>query len=118
MGMTVVIIIGYLLIYSVFGSHDSRYEAGSSEKILARDEVQLRGLCGACKWIVKKVRKALPEDADQVEIREQLETVCNKIGLLKSICKKFVKKYMAKLVAEISSADDAKTACVHLKACK
>ncbi|XP_062379286.1 antimicrobial peptide NK-lysin-like [Sardina pilchardus] len=118
MGMTVTIIVGYLLIYSVFGSHDRWYEAGSGEKVLAREEVQLRGLCGACKWIVNKVRKALPQDADQDEVKEKLKTVCNKIGLLKSICKKFVGKYIAKLVAEISSADDAKTACVHLKACK
>uniref|UniRef100_A0A8C9QVQ5 Saposin B-type domain-containing protein n=2 Tax=Scleropages formosus TaxID=113540 RepID=A0A8C9QVQ5_SCLFO len=80
---------------------------------------QLPGVCWACKWIVNKVKKSLPRDNSekQNEVRDKLHRVCDKIGFLKSLCKKFVTKTIDILVEELSTTDDAKTICVKVRAC-
>uniref|UniRef100_A0A8C9VXI6 Saposin B-type domain-containing protein n=1 Tax=Scleropages formosus TaxID=113540 RepID=A0A8C9VXI6_SCLFO len=53
----------------------------------------------------------------QNEVRDKLHRVCDKIGFLKSLCKKFVTKTIDILVEELSTTDDAKTICVKVRAC-
>ncbi|KAL4593245.1 non-pathogenic pore-forming peptide-like, partial [Arapaima gigas] len=83
------------------------------------DEEQLPGICWVCKWIVNKVKKTLPRDNSekQDEVKNKLLRVCDKIGFVKSVCKKFVSRSIDVLVEELSTNDDAKTTCVNLKAC-
>lgn len=52
------------------------------------------------------------------EIRSKLRSVCKKGGLLKKVCKVFVKSHLEELVEELKSDDDATTICVNVKACK
>ncbi|XP_063079943.1 antimicrobial peptide NK-lysin-like [Engraulis encrasicolus] len=102
--------LGFMLIISVLGLPD----LDSAEEGSAENESELSLKCKACKMIVDKVRKGLPQNADQAAITQQLKKVCASLGPLKSVCKGFVKRYLSKLAAEIASADDAKTACVVL----
>uniref|UniRef100_A0AAY5L411 Saposin B-type domain-containing protein n=1 Tax=Esox lucius TaxID=8010 RepID=A0AAY5L411_ESOLU len=81
-------------------------------------EQQLPGTCWACKWALNKVKKNLPATSNQEQIKGKLLAVCNKVGLLKSLCKSFVNKNLMVLIEELSTTDDVRTICVNIKACK
>ncbi|XP_062379175.1 antimicrobial peptide NK-lysin-like [Sardina pilchardus] len=105
-----------LLTCSVWTSH----EAGFEEQSLKTEsgEEAFPGACRACKWIVKKMRKRIPDGAAEDVIREKLGSVCDKAFILKPACRWLVRKYIDKLTAELSTSDDVRTICVHLKACR
>ncbi|KAM9341518.1 NK-lysin tandem duplicate 4 [Symphorus nematophorus] len=79
---------------------------------------KLPGLCWTCKWALNKVKKVIGPNATAEAVTSKLMPVCNQIGLLKSLCKKFVKNHLAVLVEELTTSDDVKTICVNLNACK
>ncbi|CAG5866507.1 unnamed protein product [Menidia menidia] len=79
---------------------------------------QIPGLCWACKWTLKKVKKLAGPDATSEDIRAVLLKACDQIGKLKSMCRGFVKKNLDELVEELSTTDDVRTICVNLRACK
>lgn len=54
----------------------------------------------------------------QDEVKKKLENICDRIGFLKSLCRKFVNKYTDTLVEELSTTDDAKTICINIGVCK
>uniref|UniRef100_A0A667WXC7 NK-lysin tandem duplicate 4 n=1 Tax=Myripristis murdjan TaxID=586833 RepID=A0A667WXC7_9TELE len=74
---------------------------------------KLPGICWACKWALNKVKKAAGNNATA-----EVSKVCDQIGFLKSLCRKFVKKNLSVLIEELSTTDDVRTICVNLKACK
>lgn len=51
-------------------------------------------------------------------IKAKLLPICDRAGLLKSMCQKFVKGHLAVLIEELSTTDDVRTICVVTKACK
>uniref|UniRef100_A0A3Q2NPA0 Antimicrobial peptide NK-lysin n=1 Tax=Fundulus heteroclitus TaxID=8078 RepID=A0A3Q2NPA0_FUNHE len=67
------------------------------------------GICWGCKWALNRVKKVLGKNSTV-----QLKSVCDKIGLLKSKCKKFVDKNLGVLVEELTTTDDVRTICVNL----
>ncbi len=54
----------------------------------------------------------------QDDIKKKLGMVCDEIGFLKSLCRKFVNKYTDTLIEELSTTDDAETICVNIAVCK
>ncbi|XP_062296358.1 NK-lysin tandem duplicate 4 isoform X2 [Scomber scombrus] len=79
---------------------------------------QLPGVCWACKWALNKVKKTAGNNATVEKFKSKLLSVCNQIGLLKSLCKKFVKQHLGELIEELTTTDDVRTICVNTKACK
>lgn len=51
-------------------------------------------------------------------VKSKLNIVCNEIGLLKSLCRKFVNSHIWELVEELSTTDDVRTICVNTGACE
>ncbi|XP_063040218.1 prosaposin-like [Engraulis encrasicolus] len=80
--------------------------------------VEIPGVCRVCKWLIKRVRGSLHEAESKEEIREQLDVACQKASFLKRVCRFFVRKFADKLPDEISSSENDRTVCVHLKACR
>ncbi|XP_076833974.1 uncharacterized protein LOC143480270 [Brachyhypopomus gauderio] len=74
--------------------------------------------CWACEWVVKKVKKHLVTNTKAEVIKNKLQHVCDKIGLMKSKCKKMVTKYMELLTDELSTNDDPRTVCINIGICK
>ncbi|KAM4626003.1 antimicrobial peptide NK-lysin-like [Polymixia lowei] len=101
----------------VFGvdDHDQFEEETSVD---AGMDQQLPGVCWACKWALNKVKKSCGRNATAEELKEKVSSVCDQIGFLKSICRRFVKKYLGTLIEELSTTDDVKTICINIKACK
>lgn len=50
-------------------------------------------------------------------IKQKLLSICDKIGLLKSLCRKFVRGHLGVLIEELTTSDDVTTICVNAKAC-
>ncbi|KAK2825982.1 hypothetical protein Q5P01_020196 [Channa striata] len=79
---------------------------------------KIPGVCWACKWALNKVKKVLGKNATAESIKGKLMSVCNEIGLLKSMCRKFVNTHLGELVEELTTTDDVRTICVNAGACK
>ncbi|XP_023249562.1 antimicrobial peptide NK-lysin-like [Seriola lalandi dorsalis] len=79
---------------------------------------KIPGVCWACKWALKKIKKIIGKNTTTEEVKSKLNTVCNEIGLLKDLCRKFVKKHLGELIEELTTSDDVRTICVNTKACK
>ncbi|XP_029317047.1 uncharacterized protein LOC115027710 [Cottoperca gobio] len=79
---------------------------------------KLPGVCWACKWALNKVKKVAGRNATVEKLTSKLKVVCDQIGLLKSLCRKFVTKHLAELIEELTTTDDVKTICVYTRACK
>ncbi|TKS86668.1 Antimicrobial peptide NK-lysin [Collichthys lucidus] len=79
---------------------------------------RLPGYCWVCKWSLNKVKKRLGRNATVESVKEKLMKVCDEMGLLKSLCRKFMRGHLGVLIEELSTTDDVRTICVNLKACK
>ncbi|XP_003962755.1 antimicrobial peptide NK-lysin [Takifugu rubripes] len=85
---------------------------------LAIEAGRLPGVCWACKWALKKVKIIIGNNSNSEAIKAKLMSICNQIGLLKSLCRKFVTKHLGVLIEELTTSDDVRTICVNVKACK
>ncbi|XP_035466474.1 uncharacterized protein LOC118286256 [Scophthalmus maximus] len=79
---------------------------------------KLPGKCWACKWALNKVKKVMGPNVTSEGVKSKLNIVCNEIGLLKSLCRKFVNSHIWELVEELSTTDDVRTICVNTGACE
>ncbi|KAM7375943.1 hypothetical protein PAMP_005703 [Pampus punctatissimus] len=79
---------------------------------------KLPGVCWACEWAMKKVKKGIGSNTTVAKIKSKLLNICNEIGLLKKLCHKFVKRHLSVLLEELTTTDDVRTICVNAKACK
>ncbi|XP_026790004.1 antimicrobial peptide NK-lysin isoform X2 [Pangasianodon hypophthalmus] len=91
---------------------------GTLDEDLPMPEEQLPGVCWACEWAMKKVKKQLGDNAKADMIKAKLMKVCDSIGFLRSLCKKMITKYLGTLVEELSTTDDPKTICANIGVCK
>uniref|UniRef100_A0A3B5AUG9 Antimicrobial peptide NK-lysin-like n=1 Tax=Stegastes partitus TaxID=144197 RepID=A0A3B5AUG9_9TELE len=118
MGRSSVLLLCIVAACTVWAVHGRTLEVsiseGEQEEVLDMD---LPGICWACKWALNKVKK-LAGSNSTVEVRPKLNSVCDQIGLLKSLCRKFVKTHLGELVEELTTTDDVRTICVNVRACK
>ncbi|XP_062863809.1 antimicrobial peptide NK-lysin-like [Trichomycterus rosablanca] len=108
----------YLNIDSAEEDFDESLSAVSEAEDLPMPNAQLPGVCWACEWSMKKIRKQLNNNAKMDMIRSKLKNVCNKIGFMKDKCTKMIMKYMDILIEELSTPDDPKTICINIGVCK
>ncbi|XP_030574489.1 antimicrobial peptide NK-lysin-like [Archocentrus centrarchus] len=85
---------------------------------VSMDASGLPGKCWACKWILNKVKKLAGPNATAESLSSKLSSICDEIGLLKSVCRKFVKVHLGELIEELTTTDDVRTICVNMGACK
>ncbi|KAL3968861.1 hypothetical protein ACER0C_028818 [Sarotherodon galilaeus] len=78
----------------------------------------LPGKCWACKWILNKMKKFAGPNATAESLKSKLLSVCDEIGLLKPLCRKFVKAHLDELIEELTTTDDVRTICVNTGACR
>lgn len=108
---------------TVWVVHGRSLEVSISDEVEVDGEVtvearKLPGVCWACKWALKKVKKLAGPNATAESLTAKLTSVCNSIGLLKSLCRKFVKAHLGELIEELTTTDDVRTICVNTNACK
>ncbi|XP_016129608.1 antimicrobial peptide NK-lysin-like [Sinocyclocheilus grahami] len=113
------IILITLLISSACALHweMQKEESTGNELEKGSGEIQTEqqpGMCWACKWSMKKLKKQISNGATPDDIKKKLGMVCDEIGFLKSLCRKFVNKYKDTLVEELSTNDDAETICINI----
>ncbi|KAG7328345.1 hypothetical protein KOW79_008289 [Hemibagrus wyckioides] len=85
---------------------------------LLKSEAHLPGACWACKWAMKKVKSQIGNSANVDTIKEKVMKVCDSIGFLRGVCRKFITKYLDTLTEELSTTDDPKTICQNIGICK
>uniref|UniRef100_A0A3B5BEX1 Antimicrobial peptide NK-lysin-like n=1 Tax=Stegastes partitus TaxID=144197 RepID=A0A3B5BEX1_9TELE len=120
MGRSSVLLLCIVAACTVWAVHGRTLEVsiseGEQEEVLDMDVTvdvrKLPGICWACKWALNKVKK-LAGSNSTVEVRPKLNSVCDQIGLLKSLCRKFVKTHLGELVEELTTTDDVRTICVN-----
>ncbi|XP_071354393.1 antimicrobial peptide NK-lysin-like [Trachinotus anak] len=78
---------------------------------------QFVGICWACEWAVKNVKKDIGPNATSENLKSKLLKVCDGIHMLKSRCKRFVKDHLSELIEELKTTNDVRTICVNTKAC-
>ncbi|KAI9515848.1 hypothetical protein NQZ68_020376 [Dissostichus eleginoides] len=118
-----ILIVCILVTCSVWTIHGRSIEVNIDDQEPAEMEIsveagKLPGVCWACKWALNKVKKAVGRNATVEKLKSKLTAVCNEIGLLKSLCRKFVKSRLSDLIEELTTTDDVRTICVNTKACK
>ncbi|XP_056624567.1 antimicrobial peptide NK-lysin-like [Triplophysa dalaica] len=72
--------------------------------------------CGVCKSVVKKVMATIGKHISKDETGQKLDNICAKLKI--PFCKRFVRKYRAKLIDALSAGGDGHSTCVKLKLCK
>ncbi|TWW72021.1 antimicrobial peptide NK-lysin-like [Takifugu flavidus] len=85
---------------------------------LAIEAGRLPGVCWACKWALKKVKRIIGNSSNSEAIKAKLTSICDQMGLLKSLCRKFVTNHLGVLIEELTTSDDVRTICVNVRACK
>ncbi|XP_051246575.1 NK-lysin tandem duplicate 4 isoform X1 [Dicentrarchus labrax] len=116
-----VLLVCILVTCSVWTVHGRNIKVKTDDQVDVQISVEagkLPGLCWACKWALKKVKKVMGPNATAENMTPKLLAVCDQIGLLKSLCRKFVKKHLGELIEELTTTDDVKTICVNTGACK
>nr|QGR15361.1 NK-lysin [Trachinotus ovatus] len=118
-----VLLVCILVSCSVWTVHGRRLEINIDDQepveVESSMEAQgLPGICWACKWALNKVKKVIGSNATAESVKSKLSSICNELGLLKSMCHKFVKKHLGELIEELTTTDDVRTICVNTKACK
>uniref|UniRef100_A0A3B1JR09 Saposin B-type domain-containing protein n=1 Tax=Astyanax mexicanus TaxID=7994 RepID=A0A3B1JR09_ASTMX len=94
-----------------------KYEADIQADIQAEEQQisggKIPGVCWACKWAMKKLKKHLGTKENDA-IKAKLLKVCSGIGLLKKRCENFINKNIDVLTEELSTSDDPKTICTNI----
>ncbi|XP_051503139.1 antimicrobial peptide NK-lysin-like [Myxocyprinus asiaticus] len=117
------IVLVTLLISSVCALHYEMHKGStgdepeeSSGMSMAETE-GLPGVCWACKWAMRKLKKQISTGATADDIKKLLSGICDEIGFLKSMCRNFVNKFTDTLVEELSTTDNAQTICGNIGVC-
>ncbi|XP_035530127.1 antimicrobial peptide NK-lysin-like [Morone saxatilis] len=116
-----VLLVCILVTCSVWTVHGRNLKVKTDDQVDVQTSVEagrLPGVCWACKWALGKVKKVLGPNATAENTTPKLLAVCNEIGLLKALCRKFVKNHLGVLIEELTTTDDVRTICVNAGACK
>ncbi|XP_034153518.1 antimicrobial peptide NK-lysin-like [Esox lucius] len=134
--MSPVISVGLLLLCAVFAQafkspgggglmEDDKDMWGDTHDLMDRDELPAKmtkatipGLCSVCKKIITKVKAKLNGNEAKENITKMLNSVCDRMMLVKSICKNVVNKYKDKLIDAIAKHSDPGGVCKALSLCK
>ncbi|XP_026789995.1 antimicrobial peptide NK-lysin-like isoform X2 [Pangasianodon hypophthalmus] len=90
---------------------------GTLDEDLPMPEEQLPGVCWACEWAMKKVKRHLADNANADMIKAELTKVCDSIGFLRSLCKTMINRYLDILVEELSTTDNPRRICANIGVC-
>ncbi|XP_040056455.2 antimicrobial peptide NK-lysin [Gasterosteus aculeatus] len=117
-----VLLVCILAACSVWAVHGRSFEVNIDDQKQVEVEIsvngKLPGLCWACEWALKKVKKAIGRNATAESVTTKLKSICRELGLLKPLCKRFVTKHLGELIEEFTTTDDVRTICVNTGACK
>ncbi|XP_035850858.1 NK-lysin tandem duplicate 4 [Sander lucioperca] len=118
-----VLLVCILITCSVWTVHGGSFEVNIDDQEQMEVDISVKagklpGVCWACNWALKKVKKLAGRNATVEKLTSKLNSICNQIGLLKSLCHKFVKTHLPELIEELTTTDDVKTICVNTGACK
>ncbi|KAM6917322.1 antimicrobial peptide NK-lysin [Lycodopsis pacificus] len=118
-----VLLVCILVTCSVWTVHGRSFRVNIDDEKQVEVEIsanagKLPGVCWACKWALKKVKKVIGPNATAENLTLKLKSICKEIGLLKPLCNKFVKTHLAELIEELTTTDDVRTICVNTGACK
>nr|UOF71357.1 NK-lysin [Siniperca chuatsi] len=118
-----VLLVCILVTCSVWTVHGRSLEVNSDDQEDVEVEIsmgagRLPRVCSACKWALRKVKKAIGPNPTAESLTTKLKSICNEIGLIKYLSHKFVKRHLAELIEELSTTDDVTTICVNTRACK
>ncbi|XP_032357084.1 antimicrobial peptide NK-lysin [Etheostoma spectabile] len=118
-----VLLVCLLVICSVWTVHGGSFEVNIDDKEQVEVDISVKasklpGVCWVCNWALKKVKKQAGRNATMEKLTSMLNSICDQIGLLKSLCRKFVKSHLPELIEELTTTDDVKTICVNAGACK
>ncbi|KAK9533753.1 hypothetical protein VZT92_008852 [Zoarces viviparus] len=118
-----VLLVCILVTCSVWTVHGRSFRVNIDDQKQLEVEIsvnagKLPGVCWACKWALKKVKKVIGPNATAENLTLKLKSICKEIGLLKPLCNKFVKTHLAELIEELTTTDDVRTICVNTGACK
>nr|XP_020446728.1 antimicrobial peptide NK-lysin-like isoform X2 [Monopterus albus] len=118
-----VLLVCILVTCSVWTVHGRTFEVSIDDQKQVDVEISVEagkrpGLCWACKWALNKVKAVIGPNTTTENITTKLKSICDQIGLLKSMCRKFVTKHLQELIEELTTTDDVRTICVNTRACK
>ncbi|XP_060918713.1 NK-lysin tandem duplicate 4 isoform X2 [Labrus mixtus] len=112
-------ILGTCSVWTVHGaSLEVNIDDQEHQQVDVDVDISLPGVCWVCKWTLNKVKKALSHNGTAERVKAKLLSCCEEIGILKSLCRRFVKKHLGELIEELTTTDDVKTICVNTGACK
>ncbi|XP_039993533.1 NK-lysin tandem duplicate 4 isoform X2 [Xiphias gladius] len=122
MEMSSVLLVCILVTCSVWTVHGRCVEINTDDQLegdvdLSVDARKFPGLCWACKWALNKVKRVIGPNTTSESVKAKLQVICNEIGLLKDLCRKFVSKHLGELIEEVTTTDDVRTICVNTRAC-
>uniref|UniRef100_A0A3Q3JSX1 Saposin B-type domain-containing protein n=1 Tax=Monopterus albus TaxID=43700 RepID=A0A3Q3JSX1_MONAL len=111
-----VLLVCILVTCSVWTVHGRTFEVSIDDQKQVDVEISVEagkrpGLCWACKWALNKVKAVIGPNTTT-----ELKSICDQIGLLKSMCRKFVTKHLQELIEELTTTDDVRTICVNTRA--
>ncbi|XP_068582501.1 antimicrobial peptide NK-lysin-like [Cebidichthys violaceus] len=118
-----VLLVCVLVTCSVWTVHGRSFEVNIDDQKQVEVDISVKagklpGVCWACKWALKKVKKVIGRNATAEILTAKLNSVCKEIGFLRPLCSKFVKTHLGELIEELSTTDDVRTICVNTGACK
>ncbi|XP_039642666.1 antimicrobial peptide NK-lysin-like [Perca fluviatilis] len=118
-----VLLVCILVTCSVWTVHGGSFEVSIDDQEQVDVDISVKasklpGVCWACNWALKKVKKQVGRNGTVEKLTSMLNSICDQIGLLKSLCRKFVKTHLPELVEELTTTDDVRTICVNAGACK
>ncbi|XP_074548610.1 antimicrobial peptide NK-lysin-like [Halichoeres trimaculatus] len=113
-----VLLVCILVTCSVWTVNSENLKVAINDEEPVEVDIKLPGVCWACKWALNKVKKAIGPNATAETVKSKLLTCCDEIGIIKPLCRKFVKKHLGELIEELTTTDNVRTICVNTGACK
>ncbi|KAJ7989208.1 hypothetical protein DPEC_G00317120 [Dallia pectoralis] len=121
--MSPVISLGLLLLCTVFsqaspspgGGRLMKVEEDSDEVVSSYidpiNDVGIPGVCFVCKKIITMTKKKLNGDNVKEHVANKLNSICDAMKFIKTLCRTLVNKYKDKLIDAIANKIDAESVC-------
>ncbi|XP_007529955.2 antimicrobial peptide NK-lysin [Erinaceus europaeus] len=74
--------------------------------------------CRPCRMIIDKLRNVVGEEPNEDTISQAKTRVCNKLPVLKGLCKKIMGSFFHRIARDIIAGKSSQDVCVDIKMCK